>query len=784
MKRLITLGIIFIIISSIVFITYVKLNNNWNNQVMMKLEQDGELFNIQLRNAFNGCFTALTAFASLFELYPHTDGDDFNKFAESLISEQPSIRAFQFADSSTLITYVYPENSNEITIREPLILLDDPDRAPITRETIRSRNIILQDPFLLRQGGMGTVARFAIYDVDELIGLVIGVIDIKILVESILPEGEISIYNIRLKDEYGKYFYESTNFTSDFTSNYVLINNMEWEIDFGWKSLQHPPLLLYPMVFFSIAGIIVFFILIIINKSWLYTQFLRKSIKIHTGHLNITNIELRNEIEERKKITNKLAESEEKYKGLINSTIDGVIAFDSGLNILLWNPAAEKIYGYTSTEMIGTSLLKLVPERYYEHEKSQWKDFWESEQRSKIGKTIEMLCLNKGGRELPIEFSFAASYVRGQHFATAIVRNIAERKERELALINSEKMLNSEVESLRKQLEERIELQILMGDSSQILKIIKQIEIVAPTMMNVIIQGESGTGKEIVANMIHEKSNRALRPFIAIDCGAIPSTLFESELFGYEKGTFTGAEKRKTGKFEEAKGGTLFFDEISNLTFDNQAKLLRVLQEREFYSLGGSSKLNLDVRVLIASNINLFEHVKAGKFRDDLFHRLNQFSLSLPDLSDRLGDIPILVERFIQEANLEFNKNIKTISQEVLKLFMNYKWPGNVRELKNIIRRAVLIESSSIITIEQIDLKGESKNHNKISSGIDKVLSSILNDKMSYSHATSLYFKEIEKEVLHKVLELTEYNRTKASNLLMLNRKTLYTKLKDFEIDV
>ena len=234
--------------------------------------------------------------------------------------------------------------------------------------------------------------------------------------------------------------------------------------------------------------------------------------------------------------------------------------------------------------------------------------------------------------------------------------------------------LRGEVESLRKKLKDKTEIVKTMGESPEITKVLKQVELIAPTDMSVIIQGKSGTGKEVIANLIHQKSDRKNNPFIPIDCGAIPDTLVESELFGYEKGAFTGAISSKKGKFETANDGTLLLDEIANLPPAAQAKLLRVLQEKKVQRIGSTKPISIDVRIIVATNRDLSDAVKEGKLRDDLFHRLNEFKIVLPLLRERKDDIPVLAEQFLKDSNKELNKSIQGFTREALKLLLAYSY--------------------------------------------------------------------------------------------------------------
>ncbi|MFZ2356798.1 MAG: sigma-54 dependent transcriptional regulator, partial [Candidatus Omnitrophota bacterium] len=270
-------------------------------------------------------------------------------------------------------------------------------------------------------------------------------------------------------------------------------------------------------------------------------------------------------------------------------------------------------------------------------------------------------------------------------------------------------------------------------------------------------------------NMIHQKSKRKGAPFIAVDCGAIPDTLVESELFGYEKGAFTGAEERKEGKFEQANNGTLFFDEITNLPNSIQMKLLRAVQERKFQHLGGKKDISVDVRIIVATNINLSEAVKIGRFRDDLFHRLNEFHIDLPSLRERKEDLPILTKYFLHEANRDLNRKVEGFSGEAMRFLLNYHWPGNVRELKNVIKRAVLLADSKDIALACLSLNNGNQTtqpHLQLDSkeGIREIKN------------------RIEEKMIKEALAKAGGNKTKAAKILKIDRMTLYSKIEEFQI--
>lgn len=341
--------------------------------------------------------------------------------------------------------------------------------------------------------------------------------------------------------------------------------------------------------------------------------------------------------------------------------------------------------------------------------------------------------------------------------------------------------LNKEVEILRRKLGERMATGII-GESPQIKQVFKQVEIIATTNMTVIIQGESGTGKELIAHMIHQKSQRRDKPFIPIDCAAMPETLVESELFGYEKGAFTGAGERKEGKFEQASGGTLLLDEITNLSDAVQMKLLRVIQERRLQHLGGKRDISIDVRIIVATNINLSDAARNGKFREDLFHRLNEFQIDLPPLRERKEDFPILAKYFLDEGNNEFNKKIKGFSAEAINSLFNYHWPGNVREMRNIVRKAVLLTDS-----DYIELSHFSTNTHKPQNETGTTFNTLRNEiDLAEIFERGISFEEINQEfvknLIKKTLQHTGGNKKKTAEILKINRRMLYRKMKSLSL--
>lgn len=320
----------------------------------------------------------------------------------------------------------------------------------------------------------------------------------------------------------------------------------------------------------------------------------------------------------------------------------------------------------------------------------------------------------------------------------------------------------------------------IYGNSSQSTQLDEHIALIAPTGMSVLIEGESGTGKEYVSRRIHQSSKRSDKPFVAIDCGALSKELAGSELFGYLKGAFTGAMTDKAGQFEAANGGTLFLDEIGNLPYEVQVKLLRALQERVIRKIGGTSDIEVDVRIIAATNEDLIQAVSRGEFREDLYHRLNEFKLNIAPLRERKPDILLYAEHFLQLANHELEKNVIGFDEQVKIAFERYLWPGNLRELKNVVRRAVLLAKSDRVTLEALPLE--------IAFFIPAPTAVVaeLDATTVAMPVTDLrgVAERSEKELIVQTLEMVRYNKAKAARLLNIDRKTLYNKLKLYQIEV
>jgi two-component system response regulator HydG len=322
---------------------------------------------------------------------------------------------------------------------------------------------------------------------------------------------------------------------------------------------------------------------------------------------------------------------------------------------------------------------------------------------------------------------------------------------------------------LRERLADRFDFSRIIGTSRRMRELFETLSLVAPSDATVLIYGESGTGKELVANAIHQNSPRAQKPFVKVSCAALPETLLESELFGHERGAFTGAFTRRIGRFQVADGGTLLLDEVNTMTLSTQVKLLRVLQEREFEPLGSTRTIRVDIRLIASTNKDLESEVKEGRFREDLFYRLNVVPVLLPPLRERKEDIPLLAEHFFTRLQEKNRRAIKGFLPKTIDMMLRWDWPGNVRELENVVERAVLLCRSDYISPE--DLPGSMQGL----SGPDEA--------QSLMHVPSgMTMREVEKQVIIQTLDEVKGSRTQAAKTLGLSRKTLQNKLKEYGI--
>jgi PAS domain S-box-containing protein len=376
---------------------------------------------------------------------------------------------------------------------------------------------------------------------------------------------------------------------------------------------------------------------------------------------------------------------------------------DEERRITLFNQSAEHVFQYSAATAIGRSfdsfLCPISRQFLVEHLRTinqhgiKDRHIW----------APQGLCGRRAnGEEFPIDLTISCPVKHGKTLYTIILRDLNDRRRAE------ERLMQLQRENMH--LQEEIKTQYggteFIGTSSSIKAILRKMSKVAPTDSAVLLYGETGTGKELLATAIHNASTRRDKLFVKVNCAALPAGLIESELFGYEKGAFTGATARKKGRFELANGGTILLDEVGELPAEAQAKLLRVLQEKEFERLGGTDTIRADVRVIAATNINLPDAVKAGHFRSDLFYRLNVFPLTLPPLRDRKPDIPILAQHFLEKCSKKLNKPISEFSSSSMDRLNRYSWPGNVRELQNVMERAVILSSGPLLEIDDaMDLR-------------------------------------------------------------------------------
>lgn len=409
---------------------------------------------------------------------------------------------------------------------------------------------------------------------------------------------------------------------------------------------------------------------------------------------------------ERQKAEKVMRENEARHRNLLEYSPEGIYVHMQG-KIVYINPAGARLFGAaTPDEIIGKSILSLVHPDHVEVVKERIRQIEEVGTPEEAN--IELKFVRIDGKVIEVKASRTLITYQGQPAVQVATSDITERKHAEEAL----KKALTEVESLKNRLQaenvylrEEIKTEYnfdeIIGEHKSIINVLHNIEKVAPTDTTVLIKGETGTGKELIARAVHNLSLRKDRPLVKVNCAAISAGLVESELFGHEKGAFTGAVQQRIGRFELANGGTIFLDEVGDLPLDTQVKLLRVLQEGELERVGSSKSIRVDVRVITATNRNLVDAVGEGLFRSDLFYRLNVFPLEVPPLRERPTDIPLLVHFFISKYSKRLGKHIEGVSKKTMDLLIDYAWPGNVRELQNIIERAIVISDRPIIHVDE-----------------------------------------------------------------------------------
>jgi Nif-specific regulatory protein len=382
---------------------------------------------------------------------------------------------------------------------------------------------------------------------------------------------------------------------------------------------------------------------------------------------------------------------------------------------------------------------------------------------------VPILINRKAAGALGVDLRFKAErdFDSSVKFMGVVASMIAQAVKIQRAVEDERRRLISENTHLRQELRERYDFSNIIGTSGPVREMYEQVAQVAKTNTTVLIRGESGTGKELIAHAIHYNSLRAKKPFVKVSCAALPESLIESELFGYEKGAFTGAQMRKKGRFELAEGGTLFLDEIGDVNLGTQVKLLRVLQEREFERLGGTDTVKVNVRLIFATNQDIEKVIAEGKFREDLYYRLNVFTIFVPPLRDRKADMLLLADHFVEKFSREHGKIIKRISTPAIDMLMAYHWPGNVRELENALERAVLVCDGQVI------------HGHHLPPSLQTAESSGTVTRVSMTDAVAAY----EKDLIQDALKTTRGNRAKAARLLATTERVFNYKVRKYAVD-
>jgi PAS domain S-box-containing protein len=452
---------------------------------------------------------------------------------------------------------------------------------------------------------------------------------------------------------------------------------------------------------------------------------------------------LAEELEEK---THELINQKNRLDAIFNSNIEGTFTIDNDWNITSFNTSAQKITGYKKSEALGKKCWDIFNSPIC-------RNGCHMEETIKFGKRMignELEILNKDGRKIPIRVNSAI---------------LLDNKNKNIGAV--ETFLDiSEIKNLSAHLNDVFKYENIVGRNKEIKQIISVLESVSQTDTSVLITGESGPGKELAARAIHLNSSRRTNPFMAVNCSAFAESLIESELFGHEKGAFTGAVKTKIGKFEMAQGGTLFLDEIGDLSLTLQTKLLRVLEMREFERVGGNKSIQLNARIIAATNKDLNHEISIGKFREDLYYRINVINVHLPPLRERMDDFPLLVRHFIDKFNKKFGKNVKQFTSDAYDLLLEYNWQGNIRELENVIEHCFVLCNCDIIQVECLP-KRLRDSSNRISTKNNSVLNS---------------FDDAERELIISALKKNNWNRSATSKELGINPSTLWRKMKKLKI--
>jgi len=461
-------------------------------------------------------------------------------------------------------------------------------------------------------------------------------------------------------------------------------------------------------------------------------------------------------------------EREQKLRRLVDSAMDSIIELDEHLHVTRINPAAEKVFHCTQETLIGKDFLHfLVP-----NDRKTLRILIQDLKTQPLDKRSlwipgGLIATQADGTEFPAEATLSQFQMGGKTFYTLILRNVNERQEAEHKI----RSLTIETEFLKEELHELQHFGEILGNSPALMRVLRDIQQVADTEATVLILGETGTGKEVMARAIHSNSRRHKHPFIKVNCAAIPATLIESEFFGHEQGAFTGATKKREGRFSLADGGTIFLDEIGELPLDLQGKLLRVLQEGEFEPVGSSRTQKVNVRVLAATNRDLQKEVRKGAFREDLYYRLNVFPIHLPPLRERGEDVVLLANSFVQHFSQQTGRTVSPLSSDALRRLKAYQWPGNVRELQNVIERAVITAKNGLLNLDRAisDIEVSSPPHH------------VAEDTTTSRIRTIQELQDLERQNIRLALEQTGWKvsgEKGAAQLLGMNSSTLASRMK------
>lgn len=462
---------------------------------------------------------------------------------------------------------------------------------------------------------------------------------------------------------------------------------------------------------------------------------------------------------------------EEKLKMLVSSAMDGIVELDSQMHILFANQAMEKAFECKIAEMSGKDFrtfltfesagkLKLLIQDLQRRPKSD-RSLW-------VSGGLDVV--KKDGSRFPAEATLSSYDVRNNSYYTLILRNVNDRLEAEKQI----QTLSNETEYLREEIRSFQNFDDIIGRSLAILNVLRDVHEVAETDATVLILGESGTGKELIARAIHASSKRKIHPMIKVNCAAIPASLMESEFFGHEKGAFTGATAKREGRFALADRGTIFLDEIGEMPIELQVKLLRVLQEGEIEAVGSSVTKKVDVRVIAATNLDLRQAIKEGKFREDLYYRLNVFPIRVPSLRERPEDIELLTNAFLQKFGSRIGRKIESLSSECITRLQNYDWPGNVRELQNVIERAVITSRDGRLNLE----RAFPTNENQPMATIFK--------QTGEKILTAQEMQQLERANMVQALEQANWKvsgKNGAAELLGINQSTFVSRMKALRIE-